>query len=29
MKMHLLETRIPPPLVMLLCGVLGYALAGA
>ncbi len=27
--MHLLETRIPPPLVMLLCGVLGYALACA
>jgi len=29
MTMHLLETRIPPPLVMLLCGVLGYALACA
>ncbi|MBK0013266.1 isoprenylcysteine carboxylmethyltransferase family protein [Stenotrophomonas sp. S41] len=27
--MHLLETRIPPPLVMLLCGVLGDALACA
>jgi len=25
--MHLLETRIPPPLVMLVCGVLGYAAA--
>jgi len=29
MTMHLLETRVPPPLVMLLCGALGYALAGA
>jgi len=29
MTMHLLETRIPPPLVMLLCGAVGYALAGA
>jgi len=29
MTMHLMETRIPPPLVMLLCGALGYALAGA
>ena len=27
--MHLLETRIPPPLVMLLCGALGYAAAHA
>lgn len=27
--MQLLETRIPPPLVMLLCGALGYALARA
>jgi len=27
MTMHLLETRILPPLVMLLCAALGYALA--
>lgn len=27
--MHLLETRVPPPLVMLLCGALGYVLAHA
>ncbi|AWH23468.1 MULTISPECIES: isoprenylcysteine carboxylmethyltransferase family protein [Stenotrophomonas] len=26
--MHLLETRIPPPLVMLLCGLAGWALGG-
>ncbi|AWH53139.1 protein-S-isoprenylcysteine methyltransferase [Stenotrophomonas sp. ESTM1D_MKCIP4_1] len=25
--MHLLETRIPPPLLMLLCGAMGYLLA--
>jgi len=29
MTMHLLETRIPPPLVMLLCGAMGYAAAHA
>lgn len=27
--MHLLETRIPPPLLMLLCGAVGYLLARA
>lgn len=26
--MHLLETRIPPPLVMLLCGLAGWGLDG-
>ncbi len=26
--MHLLETRVPPPLVMLLCGLAGWALDG-
>lgn len=27
--MHLLETRVPPPLVMLLCGLAGWALDAA
>ncbi|MGE6332575.1 methyltransferase family protein [Stenotrophomonas sp. NPDC077659] len=27
--MHLLETRIPPPLLMLLCGALGYVMGRA